>query len=79
MNRPTLPLKLPWCVYPTCAEIQQHGLFDLPKNLPLVDLEKAKKYRTTLYTAEEIKSFELDKILELTGVIEKQTFFWTIQ
>ncbi len=69
MNQQTLPLKLPWCVYPTCAEIEQHGLFDLPKNLPLVALEKAKKYRSTLYTAEEIKLFGLDKLLELTGVM----------
>ena len=71
MSQPTNPIKLPRCNYPTVDDIQQHGLYDLQKELPLVDFESARKFRSNKYTAVPLDGFDKSRILELAHIIAK--------
>lgn len=69
MSQPSTPLKLPRCNYPTVDDIQKHGLYDLPKELPLVDFKLARKFRSDKYTAVPLDEFDKSQILELARII----------
>ncbi len=69
MNQPILPLKLPWCKYPTAADIERHGLYSLPNNLPPVDFESARKFRSHKYAPGPLRKNDLNQILELARII----------
>ena len=40
------PQKLPFCKYPNSGMLDYHGIYSLPDELPVLDLEKIKKYRS---------------------------------
>lgn len=69
MSQPTIPLKLPQCDYPTVGDIQQHGLYNLQGELPLVDFELAHNFRSDKYTAIPLDGFDKSQILELAHII----------
>jgi len=71
MSQPTTPLKLPRCNYPTVDNIKHHGLFDLPKELPLVNFELARNFRSDKYTAIPLDGFDNSQILEVANIIAK--------
>ncbi len=71
MSQPTSLLKLPRCNYPTVDEIQQHGLYNLQKELPLVDFESARNFRSNKYTAIPLDGFDKSQILELAHIIAR--------
>lgn len=71
MTQPSTPFKLPHCNYPKGDDIQHHGLFDLPKELPKVDFEQARNFRSGKYTAIPIDRFNKSQILELACIIAK--------
>jgi hypothetical protein len=37
--------QLPFCAYPTAAEVDQHGIQPLPETLPVIDLTCGDAYR----------------------------------
>lgn len=69
MTQPTTPFRLPRCNYPTVDENQNHGLYDLPKKLPLVDFKSARNYRSHRFTPLPLNGFDKSKILELAHII----------
>lgn len=71
MTQPTTPLRLPRCNYPTADDTPNHGIFDLPKELSLVDFESARNYRSHTYLAIPLNGFDKSKILELAHIIAK--------
>ncbi|WP_282159953.1 hypothetical protein [Ulvibacterium marinum] len=71
MSQPTSPLKLPRCNYPTVDKIQQHGPYNLQKELPLVDFELARNFRSNKYTAIPLDEFDKFQTLELAHVIAR--------
>ncbi|HEX5692456.1 MAG TPA: hypothetical protein VFX76_20720, partial [Roseiflexaceae bacterium] len=46
-----LPFSLPFCSYPTAADVDQHGVQPLPATLPLVDFRGASLHRSKNYSA----------------------------
>lgn len=71
MTQPATPLKLPRCNYPTVKDIQQYGLYELRDELPLIDFELARNFRSNKYTAIPLDEFDKSKILELAHIIAK--------
>ncbi len=69
MIQPTAPFRLPRCNYPTVDDTQHHGLFELPKELPLVDFELASNFRSDKYTTIPLDGFDKSQILELAQII----------
>ena len=69
MSQPATPLKLPRCNYPTVKDIKQRGLYNLQDELPLVDFELARNFRSNKYTAIPLDGFDKSQILELTHII----------
>lgn len=69
MSQPTTPLKLPRCNYPTVDEIEQHGLYDLQKGLPVVDFESCSNFRSNKYTTIPLYGLDKSQILELAHII----------
>lgn len=71
MTQPTTPFRLPRCTYPTADDSPNHGLFDLPEELSLVDFESARNYRSHTYSAIRLNGFDKSKILKLAHIIAK--------
>ena len=69
MDQPTFPVNLPWCTYPPSSEIQQHGLFNLQKELPLINFGSARKFRSHKYTTVPLIENDKPQILELARII----------
>jgi hypothetical protein len=68
-NANSSPPKLPWCTYPTAAETDQHGLYDLPPILPLVDFGSAKMYRRKDQRQELVRGLSQQQILQMTRML----------
>jgi hypothetical protein len=61
--------KLPYCNYPTAADVELHGLQKLPAELPLMNLEAAKPFRSETYKAKVIDKFSNAQLLGMAKVI----------
>lgn len=64
-------IKLPHCPYPNATDSHAHGLQPLPDQLPLLDLNHAKPFRSAAYRPVSIETFNHEHVLELIQVIAK--------
>lgn len=64
-----LPEPLPHCTYPTAAETARHGLQPLPAELPVVDLGRARPYRSRAYEMRPLIQLGADGVLETARVV----------
>lgn len=69
MDQPTNPLKLPRCNYPKAVDVTEHGLFELPNHLPLIDFNTASRYRSDRHHPVAIAKFEYSQIIEMAHVM----------
>jgi hypothetical protein len=63
------PLPLPFCAYPTAADLAQHGVPLLPERLPLVDFERARPHRSIRYAAVPANRLTAAQVLRLAEVV----------
>ncbi|MTB51165.1 hypothetical protein [Lewinella sp. W8] len=64
-----LPPKLPWCLYPTANDTDQHGVLDMPPKLPEVNFEAAEKYRSRDRPTVSIAGLTHAQILQMTHML----------
>jgi hypothetical protein len=64
-----VPRPLPYCPYPTAADIVQHGLQTLPDTLPLVDFPRARPHRSRWYAAVPAARLTPEQVLQLAEVV----------
>jgi hypothetical protein len=65
----SLPLKLPWCEYPTAANTTQHGLLEIPEEIPVVNFESAYKYRSNSYQSISINDLNRSQIIKMAHMV----------
>jgi hypothetical protein len=65
----SLPLKLPWCEYPTAANTTQHGLLEMPEEIPVVNSESAYKYRSKSYKTIPITELTNTQVIQMAHMI----------
>jgi hypothetical protein len=63
------PLPLPYCRYPRAADVDEHGVQQLPTILPLVDFERARSHRSPRYATVSAARLTSDQILQLAEVV----------
>jgi hypothetical protein len=65
------PLPLPYCPYPSAADVAQHGVQPLPMTLPFVDFERARPHRSARYAAVPAAQLIPAQVLQLAKVVRK--------
>jgi hypothetical protein len=65
----TRPESLPFCAYPTAAQVDQHGVQHLPEKLPVIDLTSGNTYRSHEHRATPATEVSDEQLLELTHVL----------
>lgn len=60
---------LPWCDYPSAAEMARHGLQELPSVWPLIDHERARPYRSRRYRPIEAAALTPAQLLDMAKVV----------
>src|SRR5262245_22904627 len=63
------PRPLPYCSYPSAADVAQHGVQILPASLPLVDFERARPYRSVRYAAMPASYLPPAEVMRLVEVV----------
>jgi len=63
------PESLPFCAYPTAAQVDQHGVQHLPEKLPVIDLTSGNTYRSHEHRATPATEVSDEQLLELTHVL----------
>jgi len=63
------PRSLPFCRYPSAADVVEHGVQPLPAILPLVDFERARPYRSRRYTAVPASRLTPNQVVRLAEVV----------
>jgi len=63
------PHPLPYCSYPSAADVAQHGVQILPSSLPLVDFERARPHRSLRYAAMPASYLTSPEVLQLAEVV----------
>jgi len=63
------PRPLPYCPYPTAAEIALHGVQPLPETLPLVNFQHARPHRSRWYAAVPAARLTPEQVLQLAEVV----------
>ena len=63
------PRPLPFCRYPSAAEVAEHGVQPLPSILPLVDFERARPHRSRRYTAVPASRLTPAQVMRLAEVV----------
>jgi len=63
------PHPLPYCAYPTAADVAQHGVQPLPAVLPPVDFARAEPYRSRRYAAVPAARLTPAQVLRLAEVV----------
>jgi hypothetical protein len=63
------PRPLPFCRYPTAADILEHSVQPLPAVLPLVDFERARPHRSRRYTAVPASRLTPAQVARLAEVV----------
>jgi hypothetical protein len=63
------PRPLPYCVYPSAADVIQHGVQMLPATLPLVDFERARPHRSLRHVTVPAAWLRPAQILRLAEVV----------
>src|SRR5262245_36226187 len=63
------PRPLPYCSYPSAADVALHGVQILPPSLPLVDFERARPHRSLRYTAVPASTLTPPAVLQLAEVV----------
>jgi hypothetical protein len=63
------PRPLPYSDYPTASDVAQHGLHPLPTFLPLVDIARAKPYRSSRYSTVLATDLTKEQLLQMAWVI----------
>ena len=69
MQKADSPLKLPWCEYPTADDTTQHGLLDIPHELPVVNFESIHKYRSKSYKTIPITELTHTQIIQMAHML----------
>ena len=64
-----MPQQLPYCKYPTANDSAKHGLQPLPASLPLVNMDAARLFRSTVYKTTTLDNFNHQQVLQLAKVI----------
>ena len=65
----TRPDSLPFCAYPTAAEVDQHGIQPLPERLPVTDLTGGADYRSHEHETTPAAEVSDPQLVELTHVL----------
>ncbi|HEY8516181.1 MAG TPA: hypothetical protein VIS07_11765 [Candidatus Binatia bacterium] len=60
---------LPWCSYPTAADVARHGVQPLPDRLPLADFERVAPHRSRLHATHVIGDLPTERTLEMARVV----------
>src|SRR5262245_4626825 len=63
------PRPLPYCPYPSAADVGQHGVQKLPASLPLVDFDRARPHRSLRYAAVPASGLAPAQIMRLAEVV----------
>jgi hypothetical protein len=63
------PRPLPYCSYPSAADVAQHGLQILPASLPLVDFDRARPHRSHRYAAMPASYLTPAEVMRLAEVV----------
>jgi hypothetical protein len=63
------PRPLPFCRYPSAAEVAEHGVQPLPAMLPLADFERARLHRSRRYTAVPASRLTPAQVMRLAEVV----------
>ncbi len=63
------PRPLPYCSYPTAADIAQHGMQPLPEMLPLVNFQRARPHRSRWYAAVPAARLTPEQVMQLAEVV----------
>src|SRR5215475_16053625 len=63
------PRALPYCSYPSAADVAQHGVQILPPSLPLVDFERARPHRSLRYAAMPASYLTPLEVMQLAEVV----------
>ena len=63
------PRPLPYCPYPSAADVVQHGVQVLPAILPRVDFERARPFRSHRYTPVPVTYLTPAQIMRLAEVV----------
>ncbi len=63
------PRPLPYCPYPSAADVAQHGVQILPTNLPLVDFERARPHRSLRYATVPATRLTPAQVMRLAEVV----------
>jgi hypothetical protein len=63
------PHPLPYCRYPTAADVAEHGVQALPSTLPLVDLERARGHRSARYATTPGARLTPAQLMRLAAVV----------
>lgn len=64
-----IPQKLPRYNYPKAVDIKQHGLFQLPKELPKINWNEVKKYRSAEYATNTLQNLSKTQILLMAYMV----------
>jgi hypothetical protein len=65
----TRPAPLPFCAYPTAADVDQHGIQSLPEELPVTDLSGGDIYRSHQHRTTPAVDLSEMQLIELTDVL----------
>jgi len=74
-HEPFLPIALPRCEYPMASEIEEHGLLQLPENVPTMDLSLTKKYRSDDFKPQGVEKAEKSQLLEMARMVARSFAF----
>ncbi len=65
----TRPAPLPFCAYPTAADVDEHGIQSLPEELPVTDLSDGDTYRSHRHRTTPAADLSEMQLVELTRVL----------
>src|SRR5262245_43062489 len=63
------PQPLPFCTYPKASDVAEHGIQDLPKHLPLIDLEHVRRHRSRRFTTIPATHLTSAQVLRMAQVV----------
>jgi hypothetical protein len=73
------PRHLPFCAYPKAADVSRHGIQPLPDELPLVDFDQARPYRSRQVTTVPIHCLSPAQVLEMAEMVGASFVRWEPQ
>ena len=71
MNQKTYPRNLPLCKYPKASDLQDHGLYELPKLVKSIDWEEIIEYRSREFRPVPAAQLSKPQLLSLARMVAR--------